>query len=361
MAITIDNTPTGLEFSHRLGVVTITTDGAGPVRVSLMAGSVSVFVETLYPYDGRIEIPDVAEAVEEYMRMSGRTYTRFTLIAATETESARVNILVLYCDSRVTADSAPDYTARHCLSTDDTHRIPRGYSPTVAWYGSTADGQTVSVHVSGYDLTAGRPVNCVHNIIGLTPVSGAATLTRLDWPTLAASLTHTAAEDDSHQVEVQAFSFNVRGRWHTYYVDPTLHVCTEFVYRNAFNVFESLTVPTQTTVKSEVRSTCAVLNDGRKITVDNRPELTHETDFGPLTLGETRRVHQLARSAEAYIRSADGTLQPIVMTGGTCEYGDRQTEPVNVKLEWEYSHRRLSLPMPAGLNAFAEQYNPVFA
>lgn len=356
MAITIDNAPTGLEFSHRIGAVTITSDGTDPVRISLTAGGATLLAETFYPYDGKIELADLGELIEEYMNMTGADCLDLTLAATAGSESARADMAVLYCDIDMTGVDAANFADSHYQSTDSVHRIPRGYSPTVTWHAMSDESPTVTLHVTGYDHTTGRLIEAYCDI-----GTAATSPLRIEWRQVTETLEGAATTDDPHAVEVRAFSVSTDGRWQTFYIDPGLHGCTEFVYRNAFNVFESLTVPTLTATRSEAQSPCAVLNDGRKVAVTNRPQLTHETDFGPLTLGEARRVHQLARSADAYIRGTDGSLQPIVMTGGTCEYGDRLSEPVSIKLEWEYSRRRPTMPMPAGLGTFARQYNPVFA
>lgn len=164
-------------------------------------------------------------------------------------------------------------------------------------------------------------------------------------------------------------SFTVRcgQRSVTSFVDNSLTDLESFYFRNCFNVWDSATLPVETTAKTDIERSFAIIN-GKSRFYNRYTAKTYEVEAGPLTSDEAGWIDQLFSSHDVFLIEPDPTnsydplvLAPILITDATCEIQDGDEKLNTVKFTWRYTDNRPIVRLSASRAIFTEPYNLVYS
>lgn len=168
---------------------------------------------------------------------------------------------------------------------------------------------------------------------------------------------------------IALLSFTVRcgQRSVTCFVDNSLTDLESFYFRNCFNVWDSATLPVETTAKTDVERSLAIINDKSRF-YNQSTAKTYEVEAGPLTSDEADWIDQLFSSHDVFRIEPDPTnsydpllLAPILITDATCEIQDGDEKLNKVKFTWRYTDNRPIVRLSASSGIFTEPYNLVYS
>jgi len=96
-------------------------------------------------------------------------------------------------------------------------------------------------------------------------------------------------------------SFTVRcgQRSVTSFVDNSLTDLESFYFRNCFNVWDSATLPVETTAKTDIERSLAIINGSSRF-YNQSTAKTYEVEAGPLTSDEAGWIGQLFSSHDVF-------------------------------------------------------------
>ena len=164
-------------------------------------------------------------------------------------------------------------------------------------------------------------------------------------------------------------SFTVRcgQRSVTSFVDNSLTDLESFYFRNCFNVWDSATLPVETTAKTDIERSFAIIN-GKSRFYNRYTAKTYEVQTGPLTSDEAEWIDQLFSSYDVFRIEPDATndvdplvLAPILITDCTCEVQNCDEKLNTVKFTWRYTDNRPIVRLSASRGIFTSPYNIVYS
>ena len=168
---------------------------------------------------------------------------------------------------------------------------------------------------------------------------------------------------------ITLLSFTVRcgQRSVTCFVDNSLTDLESFYFRNCFNVWDSATLPVETTAKTGVDRSLAIINGSSRF-YNQSTTKTYEVEAGPLTSDEAGWIDQLFSSHDVFRIEPDPTnsydpllLAPILITDATCEIQDGDEKLNTVKFTWRYTDNRPIVRLSASPGIFTSPYNIVYS
>ena len=168
---------------------------------------------------------------------------------------------------------------------------------------------------------------------------------------------------------ITLLSFTVRcgQRSVTCFVDNSLTDLESFYFRNCFNVWDSATLPVETTAKTDIERSLAIIN-GQSRFYNQSTTKTYEVEAGPLTSDEAGWIDQLFSSHDVFRIEPDPTnsydplvLAPILITNATCEIQDGDEKLNKVKFTWRYTDNRPIVRLSASRGIFTSPYNIVYS
>lgn len=360
--------PTGIRLSSQIDDLPISVDGTF-VDVQIKApGAQLVLSERYYSFNGNVSLYDIGSLIEAYMRSSGYTYANFTffLLNANGGTDDQFVLSVLYCDRYTVCTDVQTFLSENFLTTLDHRRVAEGDTLSMFYFVNANESYNAQ-----YAVTWRKSGETDRHVFTKSIAGGTASVADVRQLNVSqAQMAMFIAEDASikqSEVEIILFTVTVNQRSMTCYVDRSLDAANDtFLFRNAFNVWDTLTLPTTTTAKTEVERSTAVVNSVSSF-YNQQVVKTYEVECGPLTSDEAKWIDQLLTSYEVrrFVANAvDDTepwmLEEVLITDSDCEISDGD-EPNTVKFTWRYANNKPVISLTASPGIFTAPYSSSFS
>ena len=323
----------GKILSSSLPDIEAAVTGSDAVNV-MLAQDVSdydnaIFETTLYPYNNRVKVYDIASLIEEDMRRRGVVVSQYEL----QIGSAILTFNVVYCD--YIADGFD--TENSFLTTMPTQRVYKDSVVLVTMVG----GETAPVHIHGlmrhaeddtysddshnryeqFDaesddyIIPGEPLNISFN----------------DWQGRYTSYSQADG------VELLSAAICLGNRVKTLYFMPGAPDI-RIIFRNCFNAFECIDLKGLLTEKTKVSQETANIA-GRRVAYNRRTDKEYEFVTEGLTESEARSIDQLLNAHETWV-FVNGNATRIIVTDHTCEIDNNDEAQPSIKFTWQFADRK---------------------
>lgn len=367
MAHSISNKPQGLVLSSAVTEVSVSVDGDF-VDVSLIGpGGAVVLAERYYAYSGYVTLYDLRSLMEMVMRSSGIAVADFTLKVFSGSDVADSCVFhVLYCDRLSFSSDVPAILKENFLSTLSMRRVAP--DSTVSLFLFADEGESIEYSVAFSFRVRGSEDIRRHSFSadsGKTAVSSDVVQLNISTASLCEAAA-TSAGTKAADVELLSFTVSCGQRSMTFFVDRSLFDSETFWFRNCFNVFDSITLPSVTIAKTDVDRTLASVNGSSRF-YNQSTSKSYEVQSGPLTSDEAEFIDQLFSSYDVFRIERDVTndvdpfvLAPVLVTDSTCEIQNGDDKLNSVKFTWRYADNRPVVRLSVSPGIFTFQYNTAF-
>lgn len=313
-----------------------------------------------FAYQNAVTIRDIKDIVGTYMYDSEAMINLHILISNGTDPNISKSFMVIYCQQRIGGSSAEVFLARHFLTTNIARFMVQSAKEKLWFYIAPRIAQNAYTLTATYSATVEYPDGTTDILIadvswrstgGLTniEVSAAKVLGYFDLPA---------------GTKLLCVSINFDGRRCTLYIAPYKNI-RQFMFLNAFNVYETVALPMTTTRKMETDSSTAVCNDIH-YQYDIKHKRTYEQQTCGLLLKQAEWLEQLLTSSD--IRYCTGpvddptTLPRILIVDYDYSLGDEPGELNSIKFEWEFADaRQATLVVGGSTNIFTEEFSKQFA
>lgn len=360
--------PIGIRLSSQIDDLPISVDGTF-VDVQIKAPMAQlVLSERYYAYNGNVSLYDIGSLIEAYMRSSGYTFANFTfyLLNASGNTDDSFTLSVLYCDRYTVCTDVQTFLSENFLTTLDHRRIAP--DDTLSLFFFAIQGESLNYDITIRWRKIGEDKVRLHKGT-LSSANIASTSNVIQLNVSQPSLKRTMAETYSlaeYEFEIVGYTLTIGQRSMTCYVDRSLSQYECFMFRNAFNVWDVLTLPATTTTKTEVERSTAVVNSTSSF-YNQQVVKTYEVECGPLTSDEAQWIDQLLTSYEVrrmVANAVDDTepwmLEEVLITDSDCEISDGD-EPNTVKFTWRYANNKPVILLSASPGIFTTPYSSQFS
>ena len=361
--------PTNVVFSSLIGDIIIAVD-EDYIDVVLKSGEQTILSERYYQYNGIVTISNISSLIEAVMQSQTQFFADFNLQIykknSSEIEDSCI-YHVLYCDRYILNIDIENFLAENFLTTLSMRRVASGSTLSLFFYAEK--GESLEYSVLHKFRKQGRDTLYSNSFVmqsGHTANSAGVEQINISVNEIIADAASFAS---AKLGEIEPVSFTVRlgQRSISCFIDPALDNSDIFFFRNCFNVWDFITLPLQTTAKTAVDRSTAVVN-GTSQFYDQSVEKTYEVEAGPLTSDEAEWIDQLFTSYDVFRIDHDGTnpfnpyiLAPILITDSTCEVHNSDDKLNAVKFTWRYANNRPSVRLSASSGIFTAPYNIVFS
>ena len=369
MAHRITYKPQGIILSSAIGELSVAVDGTF-VDVTLTGpGGHTILSERYYAYSGNVTLYNLGSLIEAEMRSSGYTTADYTLRVFSDTVNNKADsctLQILYCDRYAIGYDVPLFLKENFLTTLSMRRVATG--STLSLFIFAEKGESLEYTVLHRFRKQGSDALYSHSFVmqsGRTANSTGVEQINISVDEIIADAASFAT---ARLGEIEPVSFTVRlgQRSISCFIDPSLDNSEMFFFRNCFNVWDFITLPLQTTAKTAVDRSTAVVN-GTSQFYDQSVEKTYEVEAGPLTSDEAEWIDQLLTSYDVFRIEPDGTnpsdpyiIAPILITDSTCEVHNSDDKLNSVKFTWRYADNRPCVRLSASPGIFTSPYNIVF-
>lgn len=343
-------------FSYELQEIELYTD-LGSVMITIEDGAKEFFRTTLYSYNAKVTIINIAEVLENYMRNNNQVFTAFNVYYrdADESELGSFNLNTLYCTHSIKA-VAGEYASKHFLTTLSAKRVPRDSTEFLSLLHGQEMGNILAhcvfVSKEGTIETATVTLKRV-----TTDDIGVMTFSVSEYQVLLLTLL-----SGKYPQKILSYTVEFNGRFFTYYIADFVPE-VKFTFRNCFNVEDTAYFDAITTSKTKVNRSLAIAK-GQYSFYDQSVEKSYEVQSAPLTQEEAEWVEQLfiSHSVRLGTSTVVDNLPEVIITDMTCEVADNDEELNQVKFTWQYVDKRPHLPAPpTESEVFTDEFNQVFS
>lgn len=344
-------------FSSQIGGIELSTDQEKIVIV-VEDGTTEIFTTSLYAFDGKVEIVNIGEVLENYMIANGKVFTAFTVYYNTADGSnlGSFNLNTLFCSLRLDIEAGV-FASYNFLTTLTAKRVPRGANETLSLLHGQESGQLL-VHCV-FTTTLGLTDNHTLTMRSITTDDIGVTMVSIPYNVLRARLQLLGVPAD----RLLSYTVEFNGRSFTYYVTDNMPEVS-FTFRNCFNVDETAYFNAITTTKTKVNRSMAI-SLGEHLFYDQSVDKTYEVQTASLTADEAYWVEQLlfSHSVRLGTSSSIDSLPEVIITESECEIADNDEELNKVKFTWQFAktapHLQKSFRSDNS-GVFTEPYNNVF-
>ena len=328
-----------------IGRLSVSTD-APSVTVTLSDEGDVFYHATLYAYNGKVTVDDLASVIElRFINLGWHLHSVRISVAATSdpTVSDYMDLNCLYCAYDMPDDYDPSQSFFSCFQ---SQRVPP--SAVIRFYGMIFRNSPVRFNVSGFTAD-GTPTACEIQSSALDGYVVA------DIPSIIST-----CRSDYAMAVVSIVTVYCSG------LGKSLFICEmpdalEFRFRNCFNCLESVFVSGSSVMKTEVSSDQAVCS-GQTTLYNHLTTRTYEHTTAPLTRMEAAAISQLVESRSVYV-VVDGTEYPVVITDSTSEVSNDDSSLNTIKFTWRFTGKRPRLfgdtlsPLMEPFGIFTQQFN----
>ena len=331
-----------------IGRLSVSTD-APSVTVTLSNEGMEFYRATLYAYNGRVSVDDLASVIElRFLSLGWHLHSVRISVAATSdpTVSDYMDLNCLYCAYDMPDDYDPSLSFFSCFQ---SQRVPP--SAVIRFYGMIFRNSPVRFNVSGFTAD-GTPAACE---ILSSSFDGYVTV---DIP----SIINTCRSDfDMATVSVVSVFCNGIGK--------SLFICSmpdalEFRFRNCFNCPETVFVTGSSVMKTEASRELAICA-GQIQQYNHSTDRTYEHTTAPLTRPEAAAMSQLIESRSVSV-VIDGKEYPVLITDHTSDVSNDDSSLNSLKFTWRFAGKRPRLsgdslsPLMEPFGIFTSQFDDPF-
>ena len=344
--------PETLIFSSDMPALEFKTDKASlNISVNNATSNTQIFSTTLYAVNGVVSVYDMKQLVEQYMRDNTLAYLNCNIIASAGSETCNVTLYIIYCSQRITI-TAPKLAKYFFLTSQKSKEVNlASYSEDELTF-FAEKGEDIS---SQSTLIYSTPDGSMHRYYTSAAmvaeetgiISRYLTLTEC-WRTIGGERGNT----------LHSFTYEVGERMFTYYFTDDIPQL-QFIFRNAFNVSERITLFGKTTTVIKSKKSEAICG-GRTIYYDRSNEKEYEFESVRLSPEKMRWVEQLILSHN--ITRYESDKYRVLITAFTYEVADDDKEDYIIKFTWRYADDDFFIEFPYSLNTriFTQEYDETF-
>lgn len=370
MAHRITYKPQGIILSSAVGEITVAVEGEY-VDVTLTAtGGIVILSERYYAHGGYVTLYDLGSLIESEMNKSGQSCADFTLRVFTDSVNNKADFCllhILYCDRFTVCTDIPAFFRENFLTTLSMRRVAPGTTLSLFFYAESGESLEYSVqHTFQTKKSEARFIHSYFMDSGKTAATSG--VVQINVP-LSSVIADAAGFATVRPDNITLLSFTVRcgQRSVTCFVDNSLTDLESFYFRNCFNVWDSATLPVETTAKTDVERSLAIIN-GKSRFYNRSTAKTYEVEAGPLTSDEADWIDQLFTSREVMRfepNPCDDTepllLAPVLITDTDCEIALDGEKPNSAKFTWRYADNRPVVRLSASPGVFRSEYTLPFS
>lgn len=301
------------------------------ITVTVYHGTTQIFTTDLYPYNGKAQLVNLREIIEDYMRENGLQCGTFSVNVSSDADQATTgDFIAVYCNYKIPNRSA-DFFEIHFLTTRTSFLIHPDETQALSWYqNETPDDSNVYTEFL------------------VKTDEGMKTYKKMDRPDngtfetdyiVPQKLFETLQKEQTDAVGTLLSMTVHRGkRTITFYItnETPDH---SFLFRNCFNCIEYAHLYAATTLKADVDRSEATCN-GTTQFYDQQTTHTHEVNVTTLSLEHALWLTQLMESHEV---KDNATAKPILITDITAEISDETNAVNKLKFSWRYADNSLTL------------------
>lgn len=356
-------------FTSELSDVCMKTDGE-LLNINVYINGSVEFSTTLFPFNGIVTLFDLRSVVEQYMRNNDCAMVSLQIETYYDNERienlAASDIITLVYLDREFWGFSDVFLSERFLSILTAKRISRHVHEKLYYFANAGEENRLSYHITY--IPAGKT----------TPVTGQFFLGTLKSESSELMFVDLRYEDLLYQVEtlspitghkILACTIELGKRMFTLYFDD-FNPDVTFIFKNCFNVYETIELNAITTAKTKVDRSVAIAN-GRNSFYDQTTEKYFEVQTASLQYDMAILIEQLFSSHLVRIvdysyteLEVEDEYQQVLITDSTCEVSDNDEEINSVKFTWQYVEKRPHLPLnfysdqPRGY--FTDEYNQTF-
>lgn len=373
MATRINSKPQSILLSSSIGVVSIYTEKRSVYIEVRDQYGMTILSGRYYAHGSDVELYDFSTLFELEMRNNHSSYTHFTLNVYEETGNNRTladscRFDVLFCDRFALSSDASIFVAENFLTSLDIRRIPDKTSQTIFVFVQKGESLEYRIAASFRDSVSGVS----HTVRVTTNVGKTASDTKVHQMDISFNTVSSLSSNLSTYVgfiparaKLVSFTITMGKRSVTFFIDKSLRAEDHFIFRNCFDVWESAYFHAETTAKTNVNSSLAILGSESKL-YDFSVNKTYEVETGPLNSDEAEWIDQLCSSHEIMRIETDSTIGEqlfvhAIITESTCEISDTDEKLQTVKFTWRYVDNRPHVRMSTSPGIFTEQYTYPFS
>lgn len=342
--------PSGNVWTSAIKEVALQTSSSS-VTIEVTAGEVSLFSESYTPSSGQFVFYGLDEIVETYMRDKRLAILKCSIKATASDGNAESQFTAFYC-SRAMGASVDEWIQKAFLTPASfaTLALDSPFSLSLA-----ASSSDTTFHINGVAENADGdklPFNFSDSIAAVA--AGTVELRILGVSP------QKVLETVSSQgfVRLLAYSVVAGGRSFSVFVD-NIHreSCYTFIYRNMFNVRETLRLCGVVDCNMALERGKAVIG-GRTVVYDVTAGRTYELTTAPLRRSEAVMLEQLQQSYDV----TDINGFSVILTDDNYEYDTDLTTMKSVKLAWRYADNRVvdDTQLPDSSGIFTEEFDSRF-
>ena len=344
-------------FSSQIEGIELQTD-QDKIVIVVEDGTTEIFTTSLYAFDGKVEIVNIGEVLENYMIANGKVFTAFTVYynTADGTNLGSFNLNTLFCSLRLDIEAGV-FASYNFLTTLTAKRVPPHSIETISILHGQETGP-LKFHCV-YETEEGEIGNKTITMRTITTDDIGVSSIQVSYDTIYLRLRLQGAKPS----KLLSYTVEYNNRSFTYYATENTPEVS-FTFRNCFNVDETAYFNAITTTKTKVNRTMAV-SQGRHLFYDQTVDKTCEVQTASLTAEEAYWVEQLLMSHTVRLGTSTDveTLPEVIISDSDCEIADNDEELNKVKFTWQFAktapHLQKSLRSDAN-GVFTEPYNQVF-
>lgn len=355
-------------LTSEVGDIMLRTD-AEALTIEISGANATAYNERLFPFNGIVTLRGVSSLLEDAMRKHGLSEAEFIIEAYGNARSehyASLTLFVIFCDRQLVGGYTYDMLMNNFLTDTQYKRIAADGIDTLYFYAPRRASLSCYAWCT-YRLpgdTQDRTWTLLYDANthafdkGIFPIE-----------IRIADMIADLAQRISHPVEeitVQAITIRNEDHLLTYYVSRQ-KPSVGFMFRNTFNLLETVYLWAKTTEKLKVERSVAVCNQ-RSSFYDQTTTLTYDVETAPMPAEEAKWVAQMLSSEDVRLidpntmaLDPDTELLPhVFITDLTSEIQDGQEDMNIIKFTWRFADERPALRPPLPGRIHQDAFTPFF-
>lgn len=316
-----------------------------------------IFSSIYTAYKGELTIHDIGSIIESYMQQQAMAVEQFA-IKATRINSPDIDehtLTVVYCKQLKTDIPASSLLTDHFL-TNRLQRITCRYAVEMLTLNMPRHS------VGGYNMYS-YDIKATYKL----PDQSVGTYTktnsgRTGQGVVSINVSPSALETSLRPLlpanaKLIAYTIRIGKRTATFYITDFTN-CFTFIYRNAYNCQEFLTIPMQFTEKLSSKSSIAQCRDTSQ-QYDIQHTRTYKVQTAIQTLADARLLEEFLTSH--YVQLLIGSFyHRILITDYTYELSDNPNSANSLKFEFRFANVRQALKVEEYTRIFSPEYTEPF-
>lgn len=324
--------------------------------ISVIINGVTIYSTTLYVVDDNVRLYALGTLVNDYMRSHGIIMAKLKVNAYFETHLDNAEVVVIYSAIRTSYESDIEFLLKHYLTTRSSYTIPRGKYLQVAFFNPAQDQSTSGSFEVSFRLNDGsvHSARVPHELNDMQ--DDYVYYFSISAPSLENDLRRLYPNDNP--IVLGGSVIHGNRSLDFYFVDE--QPVEEFIFQNAFNVWEHYYAYGTTKKKTEVNHKEGVVH-GVSTYYDQSHESKVQVETFPLTLEEADWLNQFLYSPCICKIIPPDDDRTILLSDISSEISDSPKDKNIIKFSWKYAepyHWKIFGEIP---QVFRHEYSEPFA